>query len=106
MQWYPSTMVMDRSDIQVPFRVGALVAGRRWLVMVARAGGRETVAGEAWVAGVVGWDEGPFAFAFDEGPAVLGFLAVVVTAQAVEEVEGGEVGFGVVVAMVVLEPVP
>ena len=62
-------------------------------------------AGEAGVAGVVGWDEGPFAFAVDEGPAVLGFLAMVVAAQAVEEVEGGVVGLGVVVAMVVLEPV-
>jgi hypothetical protein len=53
----------------------------------------------------VGWDEGPFAFAFDEGPAVVGFFAVVVSAEPVEEVEGGEVGFGVVVAVVVLEPV-
>jgi hypothetical protein len=60
----------------------------------------------AGMAGVVGWDEGPFAFAFDEGPAVLGFLAMVVVAQAVQEVKGGEVGFGIVMAMVVLEPIP
>ena len=62
------------------------------------------VLGVAWVAGVLGWDEGPFAFAFDEGPAVVGFLGVVVAAQAVEEIEGGDVGFGVVEAVVVLEP--
>jgi hypothetical protein len=54
---------------------------------------------------VVGWDEGPFAVALDEGPAVVGFLAVVVCAEPVEEVEGGVVGFGVVVAVVVLEAV-
>ena len=44
------------------------------------------------VAGIVGRDEGPFAFAFDEGPTVEGFLPMVVSAQPIEEVEGGEVG--------------
>ena len=50
-------------------------------------------------------DEGAFAFAVDEGPAVLGLLAMVMAAEAVEEVENSEVGFGVVMAMVILEPV-
>ena len=71
--------------------------GWRWRIVL--------VLGVAWVAGVVGWDEGPFAFAFDEGPAVVGFLGVVVAAEPVEEIEGGEVGLGVVEAVVVLEPV-
>jgi hypothetical protein len=54
----------------------------------------------AGVAGVVGWDEGPFAGSFDEGPSVAGLEGVVVTTETVEEVEDGEVGFGPVLSVV------
>src|SRR5579859_5538828 len=55
------------------------------------------------VAGVVGGDEGAFASAVDEGPAVVGFELVVVAAQSVEEVEDGVVGLGPVDAVVDLQ---
>lgn len=61
---------------------------------------------DAWMAGVAGWDKGPFAIPFHEGPAVPGFLAMVMAAQAIEEVEQGEMGLGVVKAMVVLKSIP
>ena len=56
------------------------------------------------MAGVVGGDEGPFAVALDQGPVVVGFQAVVVAAQSVEEVEGGDLGLDVVLPVVVLQP--
>ena len=55
------------------------------------------------VAGVCGWDEGSFAGAFYEFPAVVGFLLVVVPAEPVEEVVGGVVGLGPVGAVFVVE---
>ena len=55
------------------------------------------------MAGVVGRDEGAFAVTCDEGPAVVGFELVVVGAETVEEIEGGEVGSGPVDAVVVLQ---
>src|SRR6202022_3657779 len=111
-------MVVDRSAMDVPFGVGWWCgAVRAWLwrrvgwwwrggAGVAGGGGgggggggpvAPPLAGGPRGGGVGGRDEGPFALAFDEGPAVVRFLAVVVSAQPVEQVEGGEVGFGVVV---------
>src|SRR5579859_3844085 len=55
------------------------------------------------VAGVVGGDEGAFASAVDEGPAVVGFEVVVERAEPVEEVEDGVVGLGPVDAVVDLQ---
>ena len=50
--------------------------------------------GVAGVAGVVGRDEGPFAVALDQGPAVQALAVVMVGTQAVEQVEHGQAGGG------------
>ena len=80
--------------------------GRRRVVLRAfvRSGG------SGWwsvfgVAGVVGWDEGSFAGAGDEGPAVVGFEVVVVGAERVELIEPCVFGagpFGIVIVFEVL----
>src|SRR5262249_38703979 len=56
------------------------------------------------VAGVVGWDEGAFAGAFDERPAVVGLEVVVVFAQPVGVVDSRRVGLGPAGVVVDLEP--
>src|SRR5690348_6761222 len=57
----------------------------------------------AGMAGVVGWDHGPFAVAVDEGPAVVGLEPVVVGAGPVEPVEHRQMGGRPVLAVVVLQ---
>ncbi|MGH8986283.1 MAG: hypothetical protein ACRDY6_20765 [Acidimicrobiia bacterium] len=55
------------------------------------------------MVGVVGWDEGPFPAPVDESPSVPGLQVVVVTTEAVEEVEDGALRLGPVVAVVELQ---
>src|SRR5579859_8156767 len=55
------------------------------------------------VARVGRWNEGPLAPAFYEGPVVDGLLPVVVAAEPVEQVVGGDLGLGPVLAVVVLQ---
>jgi hypothetical protein len=55
------------------------------------------------MAGVLGWDHGAFAGAFDERPSVEGLEMVVVGAEAVAFVEAGVVGLGPVFAVVELD---
>src|SRR5437588_6765344 len=53
------------------------------------------------MARITGWHEGPLApAALDQGPAVVGLEVVVVTAVAVESVEGGAVRLGPVLTVV------
>src|SRR5581483_5518379 len=59
--------------------------------------------GVAGVVGVVGWDEGAFAGAGDEGPAVVGLEVVVVVTDPVGPVQHGEMGVGPVLPVVVLQ---
>jgi hypothetical protein len=56
------------------------------------------------VAWVVWWDEGAFAAAGGEGPAVLGFQVVVELAERVEFVESGVFGLRPGLPMVVFNP--
>jgi hypothetical protein len=56
------------------------------------------------VAGVVGWDEGAFAVAGCQGPAVAGLEVVVVFAEWVELVQAGAPGAGPGLAVVVFDP--
>ncbi|HSK25650.1 MAG TPA: hypothetical protein VK894_01915 [Jiangellales bacterium] len=58
------------------------------------------------MAEVVGWDEGAFAGAGDEGPAVAGLEVVVDSAERVELAEAGVPGAGPVLAVVDLDPAP
>ncbi len=70
--------------------------GPRWV-------GAARGCGVVGVAGVVGGDEGAFAGAGGEGPAVVGLELVVVVAEGVELVEAGVVGAGPGVAVVDLD---
>lgn len=58
------------------------------------------------MAGVVGWDEGSFAAPLNQCPALMSLLVVVVSAEPVEEIEGGDLRLGEVRAMVVLQSDP
>lgn len=56
------------------------------------------------MAAVVWRDEGPFPPAFDERPPLTRLQIVVMAAEPVEEIESRDLGLGVVLAMVVLQP--
>src|SRR5690242_19071419 len=56
------------------------------------------------VARVVGWDEGTFAGALDERPAVVGLQVVVVVAQQVAVVDPSVLGLAPFGAVIELEP--
>jgi hypothetical protein len=68
----------------------------RWVVTVS----------ESRMERVVRPNERSFAPALNKSPALVRLFPVVVTAQPVEEVEGGDLGLGEVLSMIVLQPRP
>ncbi len=55
------------------------------------------------VSRILGPDEGPLARTFHEGPSFVGLEAVMVTAEAIKQVEDGHVALGPVDAVVHLK---